>query len=448
MSYQSYQPRTSAPARKTASWAGFWQTLRQIGDGQKNIGLPGSRRLLAVTDSTGIIRKHRPDYLVMLFMGLLMLVGLVVMFATSPQIINAANNARNTSSDQYFYFTKQVVSVFVGLVGFVAMLKIPLEFWQKHLKWLLLGAFGLSAVLFLLSQVKPEMVCSLGACRWLRFGFFSIQVSEIVKFNLLIFFAFFWAYMAKQKMLDDRRNIIYSVGLILSSLAVIVVLQKDLGTGISMALFLLFMMLIAGFKLRLVIGFVVVLLVGGVLGVLSQPYRLARVRTFLEGSDATMTNANRHIIEANIALGSGGFFGLGVGNSIQSTGYLPEVINDSVFAIIGEVFGFIGAMVVIFLFVGLLWRLLRGVIYSHNLAYRLVFAGVCGWIFAHLFINIASMTGITPMTGITLPFVSYGGSSLLLASMVLGLAFNLSAYTAHTPYFETVGERKYVRKKS
>lgn len=393
------------------------------------------------SSSIDIIRRHRPDYIMLLCMLLLMLVGLVVMFAISPQIINA----KASPSHPYHYFQRQLIIVMLCLVAFGFMARKPFDSWRKSLVYLLLVPALFSLLLFVLAQLKPDLVCSLGACRWLRLGFFSVQVSEVTKACILIFFALVWSYLAKKSKLNQVLNLKFSLPIITVALLTIVVLQKDLGTGASLFVFLLFMMLMAGVKKHYLLAIIGLAAISLVAFIALQPYRVARFKTFIAGEAADMTDANRHIIEAKIALGSGGWLGLGVGNSIQSTGYLPEVINDSVFAIIGEVFGFIGAIFVILLFVALLWRLLRAILLSHDLAHRLVFTGVFAWILAHLFFNIASMTGLMPMTGITLPFVSYGGSSMLLISMVLGLAFQLSSYTAHTPYYQYNLEKRHVK---
>lgn len=429
------------PRSERDGWIGWRELIKRIKSKNAVSNNVRPSKLKKSRHVTNIVRQHRPDYYIVLFMGLLMLLGLVVMFSISPQIINATNNASGREANPYYFFIKQLIAVFVCIIAFVCTSKIPLDFWRNKLNWLLLIGFGLSALLFLLSKINPEAVCSLGACRWLRFGPVSLQVSEVLKFSLLVFMAFFWSYFANQQNINSKNNLLYSGLVIGVSLFIVVVLQKDLGTGGVLAIMLAFMFWMTGAKKRYLLIVGLVGLLAGVAAIIAQPYRINRVRTFFGGDSAAMSDTNRHIIEAKIALGSGGLFGLGVGNSIQSAGYLPEAVNDSIFAIIGEVFGFVGSMVVVTLFVGLLWRLLRNILYSHNLLARLILVGVFGWIFAHFVINIASMTGLMPMTGITLPFLSYGGTSMIFAAAALGLAFQMSAYTAHVPYYSDNGEK-------
>lgn len=145
-----------------------------------------------------------------------------------------------------------------------------------------------------------------------------------------------------------------------------------------------------------------------------------------------------HIENAMIAIGTGGLTGVGIGNSVQATGYLPESINDSVFAIMGETFGFVGLVVVIGCFTVLLMRLLRTANYLEDTEESLVVVGVFAWATAHVVINIASMTGLLPLTGITLPLLSYGGTSMLFTAAALGVALQLSCYTSREPRKEKV----------
>ncbi len=173
--------------------------------------------------------------------------------------------------------------------------------------------------------------------------------------------------------------------------------------------------------------------------VVIAPHRIARVATFLQGDSATVQDASSyHIAHALIAIGSGGFSGVGIGNSVQATGYLPEAINDSVFAIMGETFGFVGLVLVLLLFGALLLALLKVADRLPNMYEKLIVTGVFGWLAAHVILNVAAMTGVFPLTGITLPLLSFGGTSMIFIAGALGLAFRLSSYTIHS----TVSEKE------
>ena len=251
----------------------------------------------------------------------------------------------------------------------------------------------------------------------------------------------FLAVRAKQNLINDTQKTLIPLGAILGIIAFFVILvQEDMGTGLVMLAMIATMLLVSGISLRvggLLLG--IGLLLGALL-ILVAPHRIERVATFLKGDAATVTDASAyHIAHAKIAIGSGGFTGVGIGNSVQATGYLPEAINDSVFAIMGETFGFVGLTLVLILFGALLIRLLKVAENLPGMAEKLLVAGVFGWLAAHVVLNVAAMTGVFPLTGITLPLLSFGGTSMVFIAGALGLAFQLSSYTVHTTTRE--GER-------
>jgi cell division protein FtsW len=178
-------------------------------------------------------------------------------------------------------------------------------------------------------------------------------------------------------------------------------------------------------------------MIGAIVLTVFVPHRRERLITFFQGdqasSQSTTTDSNYHIKNAMIALGSGGATGRGIGQSIQSTGYLPEAVNDSIFAIIGEIFGFVGTTLIIALFGALLMRLLRIADHQPDMSMRIAVAGIFGWLGAHVVMNVASMIGLIPLTGITLPLLSFGGTSMVIMMGALGLAFQLSRYSAREP---------------
>ena len=157
--------------------------------------------------------------------------------------------------------------------------------------------------------------------------------------------------------------------------------------------------------------------------------------TFIQGDshkgNSSQENKNYHIQQARIAIGSGGLLGLGIGKSVQATGYLPEATNDSIFAVMGETFGFVGLMAILALFTALLLSILHVAARLPNVTLRLIVAGIFGWIASHVILNIAAMTGLAPLTGIPLPLLSYGGTSMLFIAAALGLVFQISKYTSH-----------------
>lgn len=395
------------------------------------------RQPTATTSSSGsVVRRHKPDYQIVLYMGLLMLLGLIIMYAIGPQRANVLNNAYGT--DYYgstYFFIKQTMSLFLALVAFTIAAVLPYKLLQKHAGKILAVGFIACVILFLFGNivhVEAIAQCSLGACRWFSLGpLGSLQPAELLKFGLLVFAAGFLGARAQQGLVSDRDQTLIPLGILTGvALIFIIGIQKDMGTGITLLAILSTMLLVAGLKLRVfaVIGAAMVAV--GVLFILIAPHRLERIATFFSGDNSSVDDAGSyHIAHAKIAIGSGGLLGVGIGNSVQATGYLPEAINDSVFAIMGETFGFMGLVAILALFTLLLMRLLKITDHLTDMRLKLLVAGVFGWLGSHVILNVGAMIGVIPLTGITLPLLSFGGTSMVFIAAGLGLCFQLSRYT-------------------
>lgn len=387
--------------------------------------------------TSSMIRRHKPDYQIALYMGLLMLLGLIIMYAIGPQRANVLNNAYGT--DYYggtYFFIKQTVSLLLALGAFAVMANLPYKILQKYAGKIMGAGFIACIILFLFGNVvHVEQIaqCSLGACRWFSLGpLGSLQPAEFLKFGILLFVAGFLGMRANQGLINDRDKTLIPLGIVLGlAMLFVIVLQKDMGTGIALVSIVVSMLLIAGVSKRTGAMLLGLLVLAGVLLIVIAPHRIERITAFLAADSTSVENAGTyHIEHAKIAIGSGGFTGVGIGNSVQATGYLPEAINDSVFAIMGETFGFVGLVAIIALFTALLLRLLKVTDHLVDMRLKLIVAGVFGWLAAHVILNIAAMIGIFPLTGITLPLLSFGGTSMIFIAGALGLAFQLSRYTA------------------
>lgn len=399
----------------------------------------GRRISAAVSATTMLVRRHKPDYQIALYMGLLMLLGLIVMYAIGPQRANVLNNAYETDfySSMYF-FVKQTASLGLALGAFALMALIPYEKIQKYAGKILIAGFVACALLALLGAVGADSIaqCSLGACRWFKIGpLGSIQPAEFLKFGVLIFMAGFLGMRAKQGLINNRDKTLIPLAMIILAAVIFVIgFQKDMGTGISLVAILASMIMVAGLHWKVGLSMLLATLGVGVLFIVIAPHRIDRVTTFFSGDNTSLSSdesdKNYHITHAKIAIGSGGVLGVGIGNSVQATGYLPEAINDSVFAIMGETFGFVGLVAVLLLFTALLLRLLKVTDHLLDMRLKLIVAGVFGWLGSHVILNVAAMIGIFPLTGITLPLLSFGGTSMIFIAGALGLAFQLSRYTA------------------
>jgi cell division protein FtsW len=227
--------------------------------------------------------------------------------------------------------------------------------------------------------------------------------------------------------------------LIGASMLFVIVFQKDMGTGITLLGALTVMLFAAGLSRRWLFMAGGALLAAGIMLIITSPHRIERVLTFFQSSSSTADAESYHINQALIALGSGGIFGKGLGNGVQAFGYLPEAVNDSIFAILGETFGFVGLMVILALFGALLYRILHTFTQTVDVTNRLIVAGVFGLIATHIVVNVGAMTGVFPLTGVTLPFLSFGGTSLMFTMLALGLVFNISRFTTHQIVTTTEG---------
>jgi cell division protein FtsW len=385
-------------------------------------------------------RAHHPDYQLVLYVGLLMLLGLVVMYAIGPQRAQVLNASLGTEGySDTFFVVRHVISLVIAIGGFLVMAFLPLSLLRQHAGKLLLAGLGAGAVLFLFGNllgVDQIARCTNGACRWIELGpLGSFQPSELLKFGVLVFVARFLADKVKNRQVNDWGETLMPL-IVLAGIVIfmVAVLQQDMGTALTLIAVIGCMLLAGGVNLRnggILAAGLAVLAIGLIA---SAPHRIERVATFFADDETASLEAGDsgyHIRHAMIAIGSGGLTGVGIGNSVQATGYLPEAINDSVFAIMGETFGFVGLFVTILLFTALLVRVLRVADRVRDPMHRLLVVGVFGWLASHIVLNIASMLGIFPLTGITLPLLSLGGTSMLFIAAALGTVFSISRLTSH-----------------
>ena len=377
-------------------------------------------------------RKHRPDYWLLILCALLLSIGLIVVYAISPALA-ASNHVSNS-----YYISKQLIAIGLSVVAFLVTARVPLSWWRQAYKPLLVVA-SLATLLALAIPVNP----SYPAHRWVRLGSFSFQSVELLKFAVMIWLAGFLAERLKQGTMTASQATLKPLLIALLAIGVVVAgIQSDLGsTGVIVAM-MASMAFVAGLPLRRIALIGCVILVGLVLAVSVSPYRRARLETYLHPS-SNCQSSGYQACQALIAVGSGGVMGLGLGSSVQAYGYLPEAANDSIFAIYAEKFGFIGCLLLLAIFVALFARLK---IIAERLPddfSRLLVIGVLAWLSVQALVNIGAMIGILPLKGITLPFISYGGTSVVFVAAAVGLVFQSSQYTAFsTPREDTAsGER-------
>lgn len=385
--------------------------------------------------SDSLNRRHKGDSAVLIYAGLLTLFGLVVIYSIGPARANVLNHIYGSNYGENYFFIKQLISITLAAIIFYITYRINYAFWLKHSQKLLILGLGLCVLLALAGFANASIAqCSLGACRWFDLGpLGTFQPAEFLKFAMVFFLAQFLALKISLGKINDKNETIIPLAVLLAIAGIIIIgIQKDMGTGISLISITISMLFISGLNNKIGLKALVGIIIFGIIFILISPHRLERVSTFFMGDNTSTSDANSyHIQHAKIALGSGGLSGVGIGNSVQATGYLPEAINDSVFAIIGEMFGFIGTSVLLIVLFGLLYRLIKIMNSLTEIRLKLIMAGIFGWLSAHVIMNIFSMLGLFPLTGITLPLLSFGGTSLIFISAIIGLVYQLSRYTTH-----------------
>jgi len=382
------------------------------------------RRGLGATQTRfadGIARRHKPDYLILLISALLLTIGLVVVYSISPGL----SASRHIS--QSYFVTKQLVDVGLGIVAFIIASALPLKFWSRAAKPLAAAAVAGSVAVMLLPTDEIYQ-----AHRWIRFAGLSFQVAELIKLAILIGLASFLAVRYRQGRIADTNSTLRPLIILLAIIGLVVAkFQSDLGSAAVMVMMVFLMAYVAGIPLKRVA------IIGGLILVLmtimisSSAYRRERLATFLHPEQDCLS-VGYQACQALISVGSGGTLGLGLGNSVQAYGYLPEASNDSIFAIMAEKFGFVGSVIILVLY-GVLITRLKGVAErTADIFPRLLVVGVTAWLSVQMIINVGAMVGILPLKGITLPLISQGGTSLIFLAAAVGLVFQISRYTSYS----------------
>lgn len=361
-----------------------------------------------------LAKYRRVDPVLLGVIMTLLLIGIIMTYSSS------AVKGYLYYEDPYHYFKAELM--WVGL-GFIAMTVALIIDWRFLYKW---AKPILYAALLLLVLVKIPGIGKTvnGATRWIGLGPLSIQPSEVIKLAMVLIMARFLS-ADPYKIKSFRQGIIPSLAL-LGVVCALIMLQPDLGTTLVIAATIFFMLLAIGAKMghMVSLGFAGIGLV--VAAIIAAPYRMRRIFAFLDPW-ADPSGKGYQTIQSLLALGPGGLFGLGLGQSRQKFLYLPENHTDFIFAMIGEELGFVGASLVVLLFFLFIWRGFRTAINAPNSFLGLMAVGLTSLIGIQAMINMGVVTGVLPVTGITLPFLSYGGTSLLFTMAGAGFLLNISA---------------------
>ncbi|PHQ81564.1 MAG: putative lipid II flippase FtsW [Coxiella sp. (in: Bacteria)] len=354
---------------------------------------------------------------ILITLTLLLVAFGLVMVASSSMVI----------SDQQYgypfhYLVKQAIFIGMGFVAALIMTRVPQQFWEKYS----LPLLGIGIVL-LLAVLVPGIGRSVnGSRRWLNFGFIGFQVSEVIKLCAFIYLA---SYLARfQDEVQTTLKGFIKPMLLLGVMAVLLLLEPNFGSVVVITAVFLAVLFLAG--ARIMPFLLLIIVVAGLLGLLAvlSPYRMARLTTFLNPWHNAY-GSGYQLTQSLIAFGRGGWFGVGLGNSIQKLFYLPEAHTDFIFAVISEELGLVGELALLGLFACLVSRILfigrRAMLGAHLFSGYFCYA-VALWFAFQVVVNVGVCAGLLPTKGLTLPFISYGGSSVLVNCLVIGIVLRVA----------------------
>ena len=351
----------------------------------------------------------------LLFITLVLLVfGLIVL--SSAGIIDGDKKF----GDSYYYLKKQLLyGVLPGLLLFFLFSKINYQFWKKISFIILFGSLLLMIFVFV-----PNIGIGLkGANRWVSLWGVSFQPSEILKLAMVVYLAAWFG--SRDERIKDWAYSVAPFFVVISFIGLLLAMQPDVGTLVVVVLIALGIYFAAGSNLKHLFAVVAIFIIVVAGLIFIEPYRLNRIKTFLNPS-VDPRGISYQLNQSLIAIGSGGLFGNGYNESTQKWGFLPEVVNDSIFAVVVEELGFVGAMTLVGLFVFLSHTLVSIARNTSDKFARLLVVGMSTWIVGQAFVNIAAVSGLVPLTGIPLPFVSHGGTAVMALMTGLGIVSNVA----------------------
>lgn len=361
---------------------------------------------------------HAPDYFFIALTIILVIFGIVMLSSASSDLGKIKFN------DTYYYLKHQIYyGLSLGILGFLVGSFVNYKNWRLLSVGLLILSIVALALVFTSLGFKSG-----GANRWINLGPFSFQPAELLKLTYIIYIA---AWLGNKK---GNRQTSLTEGLlpflIISGAIAILILMQPATTTIAIILLAgLIVYFVSGAKKSYISLFVIAVLLLAAVFVYSTPYRMQRIMGYLNSESADNLSAGYHRSQALIAIGVGGPTGIGFGQATTKYKFLPEPIGDSIFAVIAEEWGFVGSVIVITLFLLFFWRGLWIAKNCRDKFGRLIVIGFISIISIQTFINIGAISGLLPLTGVSLPFISYGGTSLAIFLTMTGIIVNISKYT-------------------
>ena len=349
----------------------------------------------------------------------LTLLGIAMVYSAS------GIRALDTLDDPRYYLNWQAVWALLGLAGMLAAMRVD----YHRYRVIAVPLVVLVVILLILVLVPGIGVRAGGAARWLRVGPVGLQPAELAKLALILYSA---AWLGGRRAEIGRPSVLLPFFLVVTMLAALIVAEPDLGTTIVLVAIAMTMYFVAGARLRVFAALAGLISVVGVAVAIEQPYRLQRFLTFLDPwSDPQ--GSGFQTIQSLYGLALGGLFGEGLGAGREKFGFLPAPYTDSIFAVLGDELGLAGTLAVIGLFFLMGYRGIRIALRAPDATGGLLAAGITGWLVFQAWVNMAVVASLVPMTGITLPFISYGGSSLCVGLIAVGILLNVGRESGPKP---------------
>ncbi|HML86906.1 MAG TPA: stage V sporulation protein E [Methylomusa anaerophila] len=362
-------------------------------------------------------RPKSPDFAIFFTIIALLGFGIIMVFSSS------AVSAYVNYNDSFYFLKRQIIWAVLGILAMLLTMNIEYHVWQKLAKPVLFGTL----ILLVLVLVPGLGKVVNGARRWIGFGALYIQPSEIAKLGMALFAANSLA-CSQDKIGNFIKGVMPQL-LVLLIVFGLILKEPDLGTALVIGGTVFVLLFAAGAKISHLASLGAVGIAGVVAAIIVEPYRLKRLLAFSDPW-ADPLNSGYHIIQSLYAIGSGGLFGVGLGRSREKFLYLPEPHTDFIFAILGEELGFIGTAAVVILFFLFAWRGYRVAISAPDIYGSMLAAGITSMIILQALMNIAVVTASMPVTGIPLPFISFGGSALIFTLAGVGILLNISRYVS------------------
>lgn len=353
------------------------------------------------------------DMIVLMMAVILTCFGVVMVYSASSVM------AAKKFHDGFFFLKRQSLYALMGFAGMAVLMHVDYHVWKKWAVPLFLTCFFLMLVVF----VPGIGGTAKGASRWIRLPGFNFQPSELAKVALIIYMAY--SLEKRQDKLKQFMSGFFPYLLILGVFIAVLLAQHDMGAALTMFMVAIVMLFAAGTKVQYILGMGLVALPGVVFLVVTKAYRMRRITAFLDPWQDP-TDAGFQIIQSWLALATGGVIGQGLGEGKQKLFYLPEAHTDFILSVLGEEMGFVGVIVIASMFLLLVQRSIRVAIAAEDNFGRFLAFGIAVLLGLEAFTNMAVVTGLFPTKGLALPFLSYGGSSLIISLCAVGILLNVS----------------------